>query len=107
MFVSHFVCHADNLLGTANIDTSTAYHHKLIVYQLQVYHHQLTRRLVCALQQVEDDEAEQHYIANHKAHIAQLLKQMTFKHEVGSSNPSWCTIFLFRKLYFLHTRQLS
>ena len=27
MFVSHFVCHADNSPGTADINTSTASHH--------------------------------------------------------------------------------
>ena len=45
-------------------------------------------------------------IANRKAHIAQLLEQLTLKHEVGSLNLSWCIIF-FQKLYFFHTRFLN
>ena len=31
--------------------------------------------------------------------IAQLVEQLTLKHEVGSSNSSWCTIF-FSKILF-------
>ena len=34
--------------------------------------------------------------------MAQLVEQLTLKHEVGGSNPSWCSFF-YRKLYFLHT----
>ena len=47
---------------------------------------------VCTLQRVEDEEAKQHSIENHSTPIAQLVEQLTLKHKVGSSNPSWCTL---------------
>jgi len=59
----------------------------------------VTRRSVCALQWVEDKEAEQHSIGNHTAHITKLVEQLTVKHEVGSLDPSWCTLLFFENTF--------
>ena len=48
-------------------------------------------------------QQKQYSIASHKAHIAQLLEQLTLKHEVGSLNPSWCTIFSPKIILYAYT----
>ena len=56
---------------------------------------------VCALQQVEEEDAKQHSIETTIASIAQMIEQLTLKHEVEGSNPSQFKTF-FRTNFLKH-----
>ena len=67
--------------------------HKLIICEHQVYHLKFTRCSVCALQQVEEEDAKQHSIETTTASITQLVVQLTCIQEVVGSNPAVKQIF--------------
>ena len=50
---------------------------------------------VCALQQIEEEDAKQHSIETTAASIAQLVVQLTCIQEVAGSNPAVEQIFFF------------
>jgi len=54
---------------------------------------------VCALQQVEEEDAKQHSIETTTASIAQLIEQLTLKHEVEGLNPSRSNTFFFKQTH--------
>ena len=85
-----FVCHAVNSPGTADIDISTAHHHKPIILLLQVCHHELMQWSACILQWVEDEEVEKNQATFHQKPqpYSSMDRAADCIQEVAGSNPA-------------------